>query len=119
MSLEFVLIIIIFEIGIFLLFLFLKALFKKISQKFNTLFFKLVLFVTLNVWIGCGCFLYNTSKDLLDPTFWDPDTREFLFLPFMSVLILINLALVTTIVILRIIYQIIINIGKGKETDEI
>ena len=41
------------------------------------------------------------------------------FLPFISVLILINLALVATIVILRIIYQIIINIGKGKETDEI
>ena len=79
MSLNFILIIIFFEIGIFLLFLFLKALFKKISQKFDTLVLKLVLFVTLNVWIGCGCFLYNTSKDLLDPTFWDPDTGEFLF----------------------------------------
>ena len=119
MSLNFILIIIFFEIGIFLLFLFLKALFKKISQKFDTLVCKLILFVTLNVWIGCGCFLYNISKDLLAPTFWDPDTGEFLFLPFMSVLILINLALVATIVILRIIYQIIINIGKGKETDEI
>ena len=108
MSLNFILIIIFFEIGIFLLFLFLKALFKKISQKFDTLVFELILFVTLNVWIGCGCFLYNTSKDLLDPTFWDPDTGDFLFLPFISVLILINLSLVATIVILRIIYQIII-----------
>ena len=107
MSLNFILIIIFFEIGIFLLSLFLKALSKKISQKFDTLFFKLVLFVTLNVWIGCSCFLYNTSKDLLDPTFWDPDTGDFLFLPFISVLILINLSLVATIVILRI-YQIII-----------
>ena len=107
MSLEFISIIILFEIGIFLLFIFLNTLFKKISQKFNTLFLKLVLFVTLNVWIGCGCFLYNTSKDLLDPTFWDPDTGSFLFLPFISVLILINLALVTIIVILRIIYRII------------
>lgn len=107
MSLKFILIIIFFEIGIFLLFIVLKALFKKISQKFDTLFFKLVLFVTLNIWIGCGFFLYNTSKDLLDPTFWDPDTGSFLFLPFISVLILINLALVTIIVILRIIYRII------------
>ena len=107
MSLEFISIIILFEICIFLLFIFLNTLFKKISQKFNTLFLKLVLFVTLNVWIGCGCFLYNTSKDLLDPTFWDPDTGSFLFLPFISVLILINLALVTIIVILRIIYHII------------
>ena len=107
MSLEFISIIILFEIGIFLLFIFLNTLFKKIFQKFNTLFLKLVLFVTLNVWIGCGCFLYNTSKDLLDPTFWDPDTGSFLFLPFISILILINLALVTIIVILRIIYRII------------
>ena len=107
MSLEFISIIILFEIGIFLLFIFLNTLFKKISQKFDTLFLKLVLFVTLNVWIGCGCFLYDTSKDLLDPTFWDPDTGSFLFLPFISILILINLALVTIIVILRIIYRII------------
>ena len=107
MNLNFILIIIFFEIGIFLLFLFLSTLFKKISQKFDTLVFKLILFVTLNVWIGCGCFLYNTSKDLLDPTFWDPDTGSFLFLPFISILILINLALVTIIVILRIIYRII------------
>ena len=82
MSLNFILIIIFFEIGIFLLFLFLSTLFKKISQKFDTLVFKLILFVTLNVWIGCGCFLYNTSKNLLDPTFWDPDTGEFLFFAF-------------------------------------
>ena len=107
MSLNFISIIFLFEIGIFLLFIFLNTLFKKISQKFDTLFLKLVLFVTLNVWIGCGCFLYNTSKDLLDPTFWDPDTGEFLFLPFISALILINLALVAIIVILRIIYRII------------
>jgi len=79
MSLNFISIIILFEIGIFLLFIFLNTLFKKISQKFDTLFLKLVLFVTLNVWIGCGCFLYNTSKDLLDPIFWDPDTGSFLF----------------------------------------
>ena len=107
MSLNFILIIIFFEIGIFLLFLFLSTLFKKISQKFDTLVFKLILFVTLNVWIGCGCFLYNTSKDLLDPTFWDPDTKDFLFLPFISVLTLINLALIVFIVILHIIYRII------------
>ena len=84
MSLEFVLIIIIFELSIFLVFLFLNRLFKRISKKIDTLFLKSILFVTLNVWIGCGCFLYNTSKDLLDPTFWDPDTGEFLFLPFIS-----------------------------------
>ncbi|OUT09426.1 hypothetical protein B9N66_05865 [Campylobacter concisus] len=107
MSLNFILIIIFFEIGIFLLFLFLSTLFKKISQKFDTLFFKLVLFVTLNVWVGCGSFLYNTSKDLLDPSFWDPDTGDFLFLPFISVLTLINLALIVFIVILHIIYRII------------
>ena len=107
MNLNFILIIIFFEIGIFLLFLLLNTLFKKISQKFDTLFFKLVLFVTLNVWVGCGCFLYDTSKDLLDPTFWDPDTGDFLFLPFISVLTLINLALIVFIVILHIIYRII------------
>ena len=107
MSLEFVLIIIIFELSIFLVFLFLNRLFKRISKKIDTLFLKSILFVTLNVWIGCGCFLYNTSKDLLDPTFWDPDTGEFLFLPFISALILINLALVAIIAVLRIICHII------------
>ena len=107
MSLEFVLIIIIFELSIFLVFLFLNRLFKRMSKKLDTLFFKSILFVTLNVWIGCGSFLYNVSKDLLDPTFWDPDTGNFLLLPFISVLILINLALIAIIVILGIICHII------------
>ena len=107
MSLEFVLIIIICELSIFLVFLFLNRSFKRMSKKLDTLFFKSILFVTLNVWIGCGSFLYNASKELLDPTFWDPDTGNFLLLPFISVLILINLALIAIIVILRIICHMI------------